>query len=56
MVNTVGTAGRSTRASPGVVLELLKPITWFAPMWAYACGVISSGQSLSIHWMGAIGG
>ncbi len=23
-------------------LELLKPITWFAPMWAFMCGVISS--------------
>ena len=28
------------------VLELLKPITWFPPMWAYGCGVISSGQPL----------
>lgn len=28
---------------PAVVLELLKPITWFAPMWAFACGMISSG-------------
>ncbi|MEM7692963.1 MAG: chlorophyll synthase ChlG [Pseudomonadota bacterium] len=26
-----------------VVLELLKPITWFAPMWAFACGVVSAG-------------
>ena len=25
------------------VLELLKPITWFAPMWAFGCGVVSSG-------------
>ena len=30
-----------------VVLELLKPITWFPPMWAYACGVISSGASIA---------
>ena len=30
-----------------VVLELLKPITWFPPMWAFACGVISSGISLA---------
>lgn len=29
--------------APGVVLELLKPITWFPPMWAFACGVVSSG-------------
>ncbi len=28
---------------PQAAVELLKPITWFAPMWAYACGVISSG-------------
>lgn len=32
------------------VAELLKPITWFPPMWAFACGVIASGQSLSAHW------
>jgi chlorophyll/bacteriochlorophyll a synthase len=24
-------------------LELLKPVTWFAPMWAYGCGIVSSG-------------
>ncbi len=24
-------------------LELLKPITWFPPMWAFGCGVVSSG-------------
>ena len=29
-----------------VVIELLKPITWFPPMWAFACGVISSGVPL----------
>ncbi len=29
---------------PSAVLALLKPITWFPPMWAYACGAISSGQ------------
>ncbi len=28
---------------PSAVLELLKPITWFPPMWAFACGVVSSG-------------
>jgi chlorophyll synthase len=25
-------------------LELLKPVTWFAPIWALFCGVVSSGQ------------
>jgi chlorophyll synthase len=32
---------------PKAVLELLKPITWFAPMWAFVCGVVSSGQPLA---------
>ena len=31
------------RPDPAAVLELLKPITWFPPMWAYGCGVVSSG-------------
>jgi chlorophyll synthase len=31
-------------------LELLKPITWFAPMWAYGCGVVSSGQPAGAQW------
>jgi chlorophyll/bacteriochlorophyll a synthase len=25
------------------ILALLKPITWFPPMWAFLCGVVSSG-------------
>jgi chlorophyll/bacteriochlorophyll a synthase len=32
---------------PQAVLELLKPITWFAPMWAFVCGVVSTGQPLA---------
>ena len=31
---------------PAAVLRLIKPVTWFPPMWAYVCGVISSGQPL----------
>jgi chlorophyll synthase len=31
-------------------LELLKPVTWFAPVWAFMCGVVSSGQSWAAHW------
>jgi len=39
-------------ARPAVppVLELLKPITWFAPMWAFACGVVSSGLGAGQRW------
>ena len=32
---------------PGAVAQLLKPITWFPPMWAFACGVVASGQGWS---------
>lgn len=39
-----------SRPSLAAVLELLKPITWFAPMWAYACGVISSGHAIGDRW------
>ena len=47
------TAARAVpmRAPSGAaVLQLLKPITWFAPMWAFACGVISAGQPLGGRW------
>ena len=36
--------------APRAVVELLKPITWFAPMWAFACGVVSSGLPTSGRW------
>ena len=31
----------------GALLELLKPVTWFPPMWAFLCGAVSSGVPLS---------
>ena len=39
-----------TRPSLTTVAELLKPITWFPPMWAFACGVVSSGASFEGKW------
>lgn len=39
----------SSLPSLSATLELLKPITWFAPMWAYGCGVVSGGGSVSDH-------
>jgi chlorophyll synthase len=42
-------AAQSKWPSPKAVTELLKPITWFPPMWAFACGVVASGQSFSEH-------
>jgi chlorophyll/bacteriochlorophyll a synthase len=38
------------------VLELLKPITWFPPMWAFMCGVVSAGAALSERWPFLIAG
>ncbi|MEM9318654.1 MAG: chlorophyll synthase ChlG [Pseudomonadota bacterium] len=28
---------------PAAVLTLVKPITWFPPIWAYLCGIVSAG-------------
>jgi chlorophyll/bacteriochlorophyll a synthase len=36
--------------APSAVIELLKPITWFPPMWAFGCGVVSSGLPAASHW------
>ena len=36
--------------SPRAVLELLKPITWFPPMWAFGCGVVSGGWPQQGSW------
>jgi chlorophyll synthase len=38
------------RPELSAVTELLKPITWFPPMWAFACGVIASGVALGGQW------
>lgn len=35
---------------PAAALRLIKPITWFPPMWAYVCGVIASGASPVGQW------
>jgi chlorophyll/bacteriochlorophyll a synthase len=38
------------RPALSTVAELLKPITWFPPMWAFGCGVVASGVDLSGRW------
>jgi chlorophyll synthase len=38
------------RPSLSAVAELLKPITWFPPMWAFACGVVASGATFDGQW------
>ncbi|MEL6619695.1 MAG: chlorophyll synthase ChlG [Pseudomonadota bacterium] len=35
---------------PAAALRLIKPITWFPPMWAYLCGVVSSGAAIGDRW------
>jgi chlorophyll/bacteriochlorophyll a synthase len=39
-----------TLPEPAAMLRLIKPITWFPPMWAYLCGVIASGVSPAGQW------
>ena len=36
--------------SASAALELLKPVTWFPPMWAFACGVVSAGVATGGRW------
>lgn len=42
--------------SPAAVVEVLKPITWFPPMWAFGCGVISAGKPVSGRWLAIAAG
>jgi chlorophyll synthase len=37
--------------SATAVVQLLKPITWFPPMWAFACGAVASGAGLGERWL-----
>lgn len=50
MVRSTAPASVVTPPAPAAVIELLKPITWFPPMWAFMCGVVSSGVHLSERW------
>jgi len=46
----------SPSIAPKSFIELLKPVTWFAPMWAFGCGLVSSGVPIQDRWLSAIGG
>lgn len=35
---------------PTAMLRLIKPITWFPPMWAYLCGIVSTGIAPTGQW------
>jgi chlorophyll/bacteriochlorophyll a synthase len=43
MANSLSSPAPVSTPAPRDVLALLKPITWFPPMWAFLCGVVSSG-------------
>lgn len=38
------------RPALSAVVEVLHPITWFPPMWAFACGAVSSGAPIGERW------
>ncbi|MDX2288129.1 MAG: chlorophyll synthase ChlG [Hyphomicrobiaceae bacterium] len=56
MAHLTPTLASPSRPSPAAVLELLKPVTWFAPMWAYGCGVISAGVPFDGRIAGILAG
>ena len=39
------------RVGLAACVELLKPITWFAPMWAFGCGIVSAGRPVAGRWV-----
>ena len=51
MTDTAPSASAPERLTPSAILEVLHPITWFPPMWAFACGVVSSGASIVDNWL-----
>jgi chlorophyll synthase len=50
MTDSATSAATASRPQARAILEVLHPITWFPPMWAFACGVVSSGASVMEHW------
>lgn len=38
------------------MVQLTKPVTWFPPMWAFMCGVVSSGVSIADNWLFLLAG
>src|SRR6476661_7195270 len=46
MTVSIGIRSADVRPDPRAVLTLLKPVTWFPPMWAFACGAVSAGVPL----------
>ncbi len=56
MARTVASTTLVPRPAARDVVALLKPVTWFPPMWAFMCGVVSSGVSPEGRWLFLIAG
>jgi chlorophyll synthase len=56
MARSTPVAAAAPFPAPRDILELLKPLTWFPPIWAFICGVVSSGVALSERWPFVIAG
>ncbi|MAU94509.1 MAG: bacteriochlorophyll/chlorophyll a synthase [Fulvimarina sp.] len=52
MSRLIADSASLARPSASAGIELLKPITWFAPMWAFGCGAISVRSSGSADQAG----
>ncbi len=52
---SVSTHMQAGMPQPRAMLELIKPITWFPPMWAYLCGAISAGVWPESWWLVVLG-
>ncbi len=51
----VSTHMQARAPHPRAMLELIKPITWFPPMWAYLCGAVSAGVWPESWWLVVLG-
>lgn len=49
-MSSQASSGALAYPAPSAIAELFKPITWFPPMWAFACGVVASGMPLADRW------
>lgn len=49
MARTTQLAAPSPLPRARDMLELLKPITWFPPIWAFLCGAVSAGVPIGAH-------
>ena len=56
MTDMATPAASANRPEPSAILEVLHPITWFPPMWAFACGVVSSGAAIAENWLLLVAG